>query len=101
MEGEGCRDEAGRRSRADYRLRTCKLRLGTPAWERSEKKLGLARLSMGFYYVYILRSEKHTEHFYAGFTEDLDVRLKAHSAGSGSSHIEIPALDHQDDDRIL
>jgi len=36
---------------------------------------------MGFCYVYILRSEKHTEHFYAGFTEDLDARLKAHNAG--------------------
>lgn len=36
---------------------------------------------MGFYYVYILRSEKHPEHFYAGFTEDLEARLKAHNAG--------------------
>jgi putative endonuclease len=57
------------------------LRLGAPDWERSENKLALARLSMGFYYVYILQPEKHTEHFYAGFTEDLDARLKAHNAG--------------------
>jgi hypothetical protein len=38
------------------------LRLSAPAWEQSEKKLGLARLSMGFYYVYILRSERCREH---------------------------------------
>ena len=40
-----------------------------------------ARHAMGSYYVYILRSEKHSEHFYTGFTEDLDARLKAYNSG--------------------
>jgi len=53
------------------------LRLGTPAFARR----ATARHAMGFYYVYILRSEMHSEHFYSGFTEDLDARLKAHNAG--------------------
>jgi predicted GIY-YIG superfamily endonuclease len=34
-----------------------------------------------YYYVYILRSEKFSEHFYVGFTENLDARLKAHNSG--------------------
>lgn len=40
-----------------------------------------ARHAMGFYYVYILRSKKHSDHYYAGFTGDLEARLKAHNAG--------------------
>jgi putative endonuclease len=36
---------------------------------------------MNFYYVYILRSEKSPEHFYVGFTENLDARVKAHNFG--------------------
>jgi putative endonuclease len=36
---------------------------------------------MSFYYVYILQLDKYCDHFYTGFTEDLDVRLKAHNAG--------------------
>ncbi len=40
---------------------------------------------MEFYYVYILQSETDPERFYAGFTEDLDSRLKCHNSG-GCSH---------------
>ena len=36
---------------------------------------------MKFYYVYILQSDSDSEHFYTGFTEDLDSRLKAHNSG--------------------
>jgi predicted GIY-YIG superfamily endonuclease len=36
---------------------------------------------MKFYYTYILQSEKEPEHFYTGFTEDLDDRLNAHNSG--------------------
>jgi predicted GIY-YIG superfamily endonuclease len=36
---------------------------------------------MNFYFVYILRSEKFPGHFYVGFTENLDARLKAHNSG--------------------
>ena len=32
-----------------------------------------------FYYVYILKSEKHPEHFYTGFTENLENRLNYHN----------------------
>jgi putative endonuclease len=46
------------------------LRLGTPA-----------NFQMKFSYVYILQSEINAEHFYVGFTEDLQTRLKAHNAG--------------------
>jgi putative endonuclease len=34
-----------------------------------------------FYYVYILHNADGT-HFYSGFTEDLDDRLKHHNAGA-------------------
>jgi len=36
---------------------------------------------MDFFYVYILQSESSVEHFYVGFTEDLQDRLKTHNAG--------------------
>jgi putative endonuclease len=36
---------------------------------------------MDFFYVYILQSELHAEHFYVGLTEDLYARLKKHNAG--------------------
>jgi predicted GIY-YIG superfamily endonuclease len=36
---------------------------------------------MGFSYVYILQSKSKAEHFYVGFTEDLQDRLKTHNAG--------------------
>ena len=36
---------------------------------------------MKFFYVYILQSEIAGEHFYVGFTEDLQARLKTHNAG--------------------
>ena len=39
----------------------------------------------GFFYVYILRSESDTPHFYTGFTEDLNSRLKHHNSG-GDPH---------------
>ena len=35
----------------------------------------------GFFYVYILRTEKEPPHFYTGFTEDLQKRLKHHNSG--------------------
>jgi predicted GIY-YIG superfamily endonuclease len=38
------------------------------------------RRRMKFYYVYILQSEIDHERFYAGFTEDLDSRLKTHNS---------------------
>ena len=36
---------------------------------------------MKFFYVYILQSECSVEHFYVGFTEDLQDSLKTHNAG--------------------
>ena len=36
---------------------------------------------MRFFYVYILRTESPTEHFYVGFTEDLAHRLQEHNDG--------------------
>jgi putative endonuclease len=36
---------------------------------------------MTFFYVYILQSENNAGHFYVGFTEDLQTRLKTHNAG--------------------
>jgi putative endonuclease len=36
---------------------------------------------MKFFYVYILQSKLSAEHFYTGFTEDLQARLKKHNAG--------------------
>jgi hypothetical protein len=36
---------------------------------------------MKFFYVYILQSESSGKHFYVGFTEDLQDRLKTHNAG--------------------
>jgi putative endonuclease len=36
---------------------------------------------MKFFYVYILQSKDSPEHFYVGFTEDLQVCLKTHNAG--------------------
>ena len=36
---------------------------------------------MKFSYVYILQSDTDPEHYYTGFTEDLDSRLKSHNAG--------------------
>jgi predicted GIY-YIG superfamily endonuclease len=36
---------------------------------------------MKFFYVYILQSERDEKHFYSGFTEDLQARLKKHNAG--------------------
>jgi predicted GIY-YIG superfamily endonuclease len=38
-----------------------------------------------FYYAYILKSEQEPAHFYTGFTEDLDARLKHHNSG-GDPH---------------
>jgi len=37
---------------------------------------------MKFFYVYILQSENIAGHFYTGFTEDLQERLKTHNAGN-------------------
>jgi len=34
-----------------------------------------------FYYVYILQSEKNSNRFYTGFTENLEARLKDHNNG--------------------
>jgi putative endonuclease len=36
---------------------------------------------MKFFYVYILQSALQAKHFYVGFTEDLQDRLKTHNAG--------------------
>lgn len=36
---------------------------------------------MKFYYVYILKSQKDTNRFYIGFTENLESRLKNHNQG--------------------
>ncbi|MDD4735090.1 MAG: GIY-YIG nuclease family protein [Kiritimatiellae bacterium] len=38
-----------------------------------------------FYYVYILQSTNDPEHFYTGFTENLDQRVKHHNGG-GDPH---------------
>jgi predicted GIY-YIG superfamily endonuclease len=37
-----------------------------------------------FYYAYILESIKSPGHFYTGFTEDLEDRIKAHNSGQCS-----------------
>jgi len=37
---------------------------------------------MKFFYVNILQSENNAEHFYTGFTEDLQEHLKTHNAGN-------------------
>ncbi len=34
-----------------------------------------------FYYVYIIQSEEFPDHYYSGFTEDLDSRLSDHNSG--------------------
>ena len=34
-----------------------------------------------FWYVYMLQSVEHPEHYYVGITEDLPERLKCHNAG--------------------
>ncbi len=34
-----------------------------------------------FWYVYMLQSVEHQEHYYIGLTEDLPRRLKIHNAG--------------------
>jgi len=39
---------------------------------------------MMFYYVYILESEKDSDRFYIGFTEDFQARLKSHNEGSNT-----------------
>jgi predicted GIY-YIG superfamily endonuclease len=39
---------------------------------------------MTFFYVYILQSENCPSHFYIGFTEDLQARLKTHNGGEVS-----------------
>ena len=39
----------------------------------------------GFYYVYILRSVTEPPHFYTGFTEDLEARIRHHNSG-GDPH---------------
>jgi predicted GIY-YIG superfamily endonuclease len=36
---------------------------------------------MTFFYVYILQSENDVDHFYVGFTTDLQTRLKTHNTG--------------------
>jgi len=42
----------------------------------------LRRRRTKFYYVYILQSKIDQKRFYAGFTEDLNSRLKAHNSGN-------------------
>jgi len=37
---------------------------------------------MKYYYVYILQSQSDPKHFYSGFTENLEERLKYHNQGS-------------------
>jgi predicted GIY-YIG superfamily endonuclease len=39
----------------------------------------------GFFYVYILRTDTTPPHFYTGFTEDLQNRVKHHNSG-GDPH---------------
>ncbi len=39
---------------------------------------------MQFYYVYILQSKSEPKHYYTGFTENLEARLKAHNSGQVS-----------------
>lgn len=36
---------------------------------------------MSFFYVYILQSESEGEHYYTGFTTDLEARLLKHNSG--------------------
>jgi predicted GIY-YIG superfamily endonuclease len=45
-------------------------------------KLRLGRPLMKYYYTYILQSEKDSESFYVGFTEDVKQRLAHHNTGA-------------------
>jgi len=36
---------------------------------------------MKFFHVYILQSDSDPGHFYTGFTEELDARLRSHNSG--------------------
>jgi predicted GIY-YIG superfamily endonuclease len=38
-------------------------------------------MNTSFFYVYILRTEADPPHFYTGFTEGLEARLKHHNSG--------------------
>jgi predicted GIY-YIG superfamily endonuclease len=42
-------------------------------------------MKIGFFYVYILRTETDPPHFYTGFTENLEARLVDHNSG-GDPH---------------
>jgi len=42
-------------------------------------------MKTGYFYAYILRSKSEPPHFYTGFTENLDERLKHHNSG-GDPH---------------
>ena len=46
-----------------------------------ELRLGKPLNRMEFCYVYILQSESHPEHFYAGLSNNLRDRLRRHNAG--------------------
>jgi len=39
-------------------------------------------MKISFFYVYIIQSHSHGEHFYTGFTEDIEDRLKHHNSGA-------------------
>ena len=42
-------------------------------------------MKTGFFYVYILRTEREPPRFYTGFTENLEARLAHHNSG-GDPH---------------
>jgi len=48
----------------------------------SELRLGTPIMKTRFFYVYIIQSRSHGEHFYTGFTEDIEDRLKHHNSGA-------------------
>ncbi len=58
------------------------LRLGTPVFVQGELRLGTPVMKAKFFYTYIIQSSERGEHFYSGFTEDLDDRLKHHNSGA-------------------
>jgi predicted GIY-YIG superfamily endonuclease len=55
------------------KLRHGGLRLGKPI-----------KNEVNFFYVYILETKSMPKHFYVGFTENLQARLKKHNAGEVS-----------------
>jgi putative endonuclease len=65
---------------ASFRLR-CTLARQDGWASQQEKELREGKREMSFFYVYILQCEVVLDHFYVGFTEDMQTRLYTHNSG--------------------